>query len=1069
MARNGSFSSLMGRKLCETACFAAISVALIAPAWAQDAPDTEEEDQIVVTGFRANLDSAQNRKRNADTVVDSINAKDIGSFPDKSVAEALQRVPGVTVSRFAGTDDTSHFSAEPSGVIVRGLPQVRSEFNGRDTFSANSSRGLSWQDISPELLTGIDTYKNQTADMIEGGIAGTINLRTRLPLDSEKGVVSIGVVANYGDIANEATPEISGVVSQRFHTGIGEIGVMANLAYSRVKTASQGIQYDRMAIFGAGVFGAGKTYIPSGIFLRDNLYDRKRFGAAGALQWRSNDGSAELTAQYTRSQYDNSWREHAIYSSAFSIYGLPTDYVGTDGSVVQPLQGTAPFTFDDEGNFTSGWWSAPRPYVGEGDDNKGLGVNTAGQAYYNRCYAWEGCTNPQRAPQLDTAANALRNKQYTQDFTLNFKWSPSERVHLTFDGQYVDSQVHNYNGSVNARTYANTFFDATGEYPKLTIKNGAADNINLSPNGLTNPNNYSYYSVSDHTEDSNGQEVAFRADVEYEIDSPWLHSLKVGARYSDRDQTVRWGAYNWANISNTWTYTQAPYFNLDRPVYAAGTNETFAFAPDFFNGNQMDNREFVFFDMDKLESREALGKALGRPTIGVGDFYPVCSNAGYRAGESVSGDYGCYLPSEVLKVSEMTTAGYAMLKFGGGDAQIGGVGVSGNIGSRLIFTVNETAGALTYPTGFTPTQLICTRGPDPSSGLPTATAGCVTSAAEIAFANGSYVPNTAREDHLHVLPSFNLKLDWSSKLVSRFAYSRAISRPDVGLLRNYTTINRISPNLTDRSNPDIVFGPDGQTIVGYNWRYTGQAGNPRLKPIEADQFDATLEYYFARAGSFTATAFYKKFNNYIQSGRYNLGVTNNGVSRTVLVTGPMNGNGASIKGAEVAFQAFFDFLPGLLSGFGVQANYTYVDNNGIETINLTSENASGTAGGGVSYDSTAVKANALEGISTHSYNLVGMYEKGPVSARIAYNWRSKYLVTAIDCCVGLPIWQKSTGYLDASIRLRVTRQFELSLQGSNLLGTDTVLYQQIDNTGLLKPNAWFKNDRRIQAGIRFTM
>ena len=83
---------------------------------------------------QAALQSAQEIKRSADTVVDSITATDIGAFPDKSVAEALQRVPGVTVNRFAATGDTAHFSAEPSGVIVRGLPQVRSEFNGRDSF-----------------------------------------------------------------------------------------------------------------------------------------------------------------------------------------------------------------------------------------------------------------------------------------------------------------------------------------------------------------------------------------------------------------------------------------------------------------------------------------------------------------------------------------------------------------------------------------------------------------------------------------------------------------------------------------------------------------------------------------------------------------------------------------------------------------------------------------------------------------------------------------------------------------------------------------------------------------------
>src|SRR3546814_8265086 len=109
--------------------------------------------------------------------------------------------------------------------------------------------------------------------------------------------------------------------------------------------------------------------------MRDNEYDRKRYGIAGAFQWRSNDGDMELTAQYNRSQYNNSWREHAVYSSAFSIYGQPSDYLVTDPTLVSPLQGTDPFTFDDDGNFLSGWWSAPRPYVGEGDANLGLGVN----------------------------------------------------------------------------------------------------------------------------------------------------------------------------------------------------------------------------------------------------------------------------------------------------------------------------------------------------------------------------------------------------------------------------------------------------------------------------------------------------------------------------------------------------------------------------------------------------------------------------------------------------------------------------------------------------------------------
>ncbi len=122
---------------------------------------------------------------NSDTFVDSITATDIGAFPDKSVAEALQRVPGITVSRLQSSDDSNHFSAEPATVLIRGLTFVRTQFNGRDSFSADGYRGLNFNDVSPELMQGVDTYKNQTAEMIEGGIAGVVNLRTRMPFDSD--------------------------------------------------------------------------------------------------------------------------------------------------------------------------------------------------------------------------------------------------------------------------------------------------------------------------------------------------------------------------------------------------------------------------------------------------------------------------------------------------------------------------------------------------------------------------------------------------------------------------------------------------------------------------------------------------------------------------------------------------------------------------------------------------------------------------------------------------------------------------------------------------------------------
>jgi outer membrane receptor for ferrienterochelin and colicin len=173
------------RSLC-TASGLAICLAHAAPLSAQDAepaanPEEDEAEPIVVSGYRASLESAQSIKQEADTFVDVITAEDIGALPDRSVAEALQRVPGVNISRFEQRNDPDRFSVEGSGVIIRGLPFVRSELNGRDIFSANGGRELSFNDVSPELLGRVEVFKNVTADMIEGALSGTVNLVTRKP------------------------------------------------------------------------------------------------------------------------------------------------------------------------------------------------------------------------------------------------------------------------------------------------------------------------------------------------------------------------------------------------------------------------------------------------------------------------------------------------------------------------------------------------------------------------------------------------------------------------------------------------------------------------------------------------------------------------------------------------------------------------------------------------------------------------------------------------------------------------------------------------------------------------
>ena len=152
----------------------ALAVAvLIGPALAQDAGQIET---VVVTGRREALESAQKIKENSDQIVDAIVADQAGKLPDNSVTEVLARVPGVTIGRFM-SGDPDHYFIEGSGVAVRGLSQIASTLNGRSSFSASGGRALLWEDVAPELMAAVSVYKSSTADQIEGGIGGSVDLR----------------------------------------------------------------------------------------------------------------------------------------------------------------------------------------------------------------------------------------------------------------------------------------------------------------------------------------------------------------------------------------------------------------------------------------------------------------------------------------------------------------------------------------------------------------------------------------------------------------------------------------------------------------------------------------------------------------------------------------------------------------------------------------------------------------------------------------------------------------------------------------------------------------------------
>ena len=233
--------------------------------------------------------------------------------------------------------------------------------------------------------------------------------------------------------------------------------------------------------------------------------------------------------------------------------------------------------------------------------------------------------------------------------------------------------------------------------------------------------------------------------------------------------------------------------------------------------------------------------------------------------------------------------------------------------------------------------------------------------------------------------------------------------------------------------------------------------------MEAIQYDLSFEWYFSDVGSLTATMFGKKLRNYYIDGAFPQQFTNNGVTKTVEVSGPVNGDGGDINGFEIGYQQFYDFLPEPWNGLGMQFNYTYVGSSGTPNANLSNFSE-----GENDRSDTAFSNLPLQGLSKDTYNLTLMYQMAPVEVRLAYNWSSEYLLTTRDVITTLPIYNDDYGQLDGSIFYDLTENFKVGLQVTNLLDTTTKTLMQVDNDGTKLGRSWFLNDRRASLVLRGT-
>lgn len=203
-----------------------------------EADETTGPD-IVVSGIRGGIEQAVRIKRNADSIVDVISAEDIGRFPDVNVAESVQRITGVQINRTRG---------EGRSVNIRGLPDTftlvtlngRAVPNALNDLFAGVSRSFDFSALAPEFVRTLEVYKSPTADLEDGGLAGTVNVRTPHALDIGKRVLALSAQAEYESNSGKASPRISGLYADTFLDG--RLGLTLGASYSQRRPQTQQVE-----------------------------------------------------------------------------------------------------------------------------------------------------------------------------------------------------------------------------------------------------------------------------------------------------------------------------------------------------------------------------------------------------------------------------------------------------------------------------------------------------------------------------------------------------------------------------------------------------------------------------------------------------------------------------------------------------------------------------------------------------------------------------------------------------------------------------------------------------------
>jgi TonB-dependent receptor len=709
--------------------------------------NTPELQEITVTGIRASLEKSLEIKKDASVVLDSINAEEMGRFPDADVADSLEHLPGITISRTTGGEGIT--------VNVRGLgPQYNiTTLNNRILATDDDGRDLAFDVLPSEIISGADVLKSTQASALEGSIGGTVNLRTASPFDNPGLHGGVHAEGNDNDMSDLKGSKFSAFVSDT--NDDRTLGFLLGAVHSDTKIRTDSLNAYNQNIYGPTTYpftdpnGTPLAATPCCITFGSIFDDKKRDALSGSLEWRPNS-DLKIVA-------DGLWTH------------LNDPQIGYNESYYFPSPDSIGTT-----------WS--NPVVKNG-------VVT-------------GITVSQFQPEM--VNNTVDRVVTTSMFGLNVEWKPTDKLTFTADGyrSTANRPEGGQDSFVTAGLVSNTpyapdtliFSDVPNSLPNFNVlippsqlgltacpkgtasstSPGSCSYTALMNSGFLNNNNY----WSTHYDGLNGYSVhdqvtGFTLDGKYDVGAGWFNKILFGAGYSDRDKSR-------TDISNDWTNGSGQYGTLYQTAGCPVQCEPYSFGAQGFPVISM-------VSVPNFMQGAGGSYPTTLPQLNVGQLLAFLKSLNGKPNPFFCSSLPCSTPfdfSQTLPqpnpynsydVTEKTFSVYGELTFAG-------TNWAGNVGLRVVRTNTTASTAIAAPVSLW----------TPSINSSTETWNVQYAAGQESLTEGHYViPLPSANFNYWVVPE---------KVQLRAAVAETMSRPDLDELAP------TSSNNASNGQPQLYYG-----------------------------------------------------------------------------------------------------------------------------------------------------------------------------------------------------------------------------------------------------------------------